>query len=139
MVFLKTKYKMIFLKKLGESNFQKMGQKKFKLNDEVVTFEDKTFPLSEEMYCYLDGKTSYVFADYDNEKIIKFNNSSIGIDAKMLDKLLTTSKIGIIGQLMNSLKLDMKNKSDWKQYLSPMLIFVVGAVMGYMAGAGGII
>ena len=139
MGFLKTKYKMIFLKKLGENNFQKMGQKKFKLNDEVVTFEDKTFPLSEKMYCYLDGKTSYVFADYDNEKIIKFNNSSIGIDAKMLDKLLTTSKIGIIGQLMNSLKLDMKTKSDWKQYISPMLIFVVGAVMGYLAGAGGFV
>ena len=139
MGFLKTKYKMIFLKKLGDNNFQKMGQKKFKLNDEVVTFEDKTFPLSEEMYCYLDGKTSYVFADYDNETVIKFNSSSIGLDAKMLDKLLTTGKIGIIGQLMNSLKLDMKNKSDWRQFISPTLIFIVGVVIGYLSGAGGFI
>lgn len=139
MGFIKTKYKMVFLKKLGENNFQKMGQKKFKLDDEIVEFEGKSIPLYEEMYCYLDGKISYVFVDYDNEEVIKFNASSIGVDAKMLDKLLTTSKIGIIGQLMNSLKLDMKSKSDWKQFISPMLIFAVGAVMGYLAGAGGFI
>ena len=130
------KYRAIILEKIGEKNFRKMKTVKFNPDkDEVITYEKKSFPLTSKMYSYIDKKTTYIFCDYDNEKIINFHENGIGINAKMLDRLLTTSKIGIIGQLMNAIKLDMKEPSEWKKFVSPTLIFIVGAVMGYFIGS----
>ena len=130
------KYKAIILEKIGEKNFRKMDIIKFNPEkDEVIVYEKKSFPLTTEMYSYIDKRITYIFCDYDNEKIINFHENGIGINAKMLDRLLTTSKIGIVGQLMNAIKLDMKEQSNWKQFLSPILIFIVGAVIGYFVGS----
>jgi len=77
----------------------------------------------------------YVFIDYEKEEILKWNPQSIGINARFLDMLLTTSKRGIIGQLMHSLNLDMKTKTEWAKMISPIIIFAAGAIIGYLIGS----
>jgi len=130
------KYRAIILEKIGEKNFRKLDVVKFNPEkDEVLTYEKKSFPLTSKMYSYIDKKTTYIFCDFDNEKIINFHENGIGINAKFLDRMLTTGKIGIVGQLMNAIKVDMKEPSNWKNYLSPILIFIIGAVMGYFIGS----
>ena len=131
----RTKHKVVFLKSIGEKNFQKVGEKKFNPSEDTISYESKTFPLTSDCYTYIDGKTTYIFADYEKEKIITFTDKNIGVDAKFLDKMLTTGKTGIVGQLMNAIKQDMKKESDWKQYLSPIMIFIVGALLGYFVGS----
>lgn len=130
------KYRAIILEKIGEQTWRKLKEVKFKNEkDEVITYESKSFPVTAKMYIYTEKNTSYVFCDYDTEKILTLHENGIGINAKFLDRMLTTGKIGIVGQLMNAIKTDMGEKSNWKQYLSPILIFIVGAVIGYLAGS----
>lgn len=129
----KNKYRVIFLKPLGTNNYKKFDEKSFNPKDESISFEDKTFPLTGECYTYINGKTTYIFADYEKEQIIKFNKNSIGIDAKFLDKFLTTGKTGIVGQLMSIMKSDMKTETNWLQNMKPIVIFILGAVIGFLS------
>ncbi len=122
------------MKSLGKENYQKMAEKKINKNEESITYKDKTFPLTTKCYLFF-GSMPYIFIDYEKEEILKFNPQSIGINARFLDMLLTTSKRGIIGQLMHSLNLDMKTKTEWTKMISPIVIFVVGAVIGYLIGS----
>lgn len=135
----KTKCRVIFLKPLGDKNWQKFDEKKFNPEENSISYEDKTFPLTSECYTYIDGKTTYIFADYEKEKIITFHAKDLGIDSKFLDKMLTTGKTGIIGQLMDTIKADMKEKkTDWGTLGKPIVIFVLGAVIGFFVGGGSI-
>ena len=47
------KYKAIFLKKMGNSNYQKIGEKDFKPTDETIIFKEHTFiiPQARDTYC----------------------------------------------------------------------------------------
>ena len=131
----KNTIKIIFVRPIGEREFEKIGEKRIKKDEEAVTYKEKTFPLTSKCYMYFNKHLPHIFVDYENEKILKFHDKSIGINAKFLDMLLTTSKRGIIGQLMYSLNLDMKTKTEWGKFLSPVVIFILGAVIGYLVGS----
>ena len=131
------KNRVIFLKSLGEKNYQKIDEKGYNPKEDSISYKDKTFPLTSKCYTYIDGNKHYIFADYEKEEIIKFNKNGIGIDAKFLDKFLTTGKRGIIGQLMSTLKADMDKKFDWITTIKPIIWAVIGLVIGYLVGSGG--
>lgn len=134
----KKRYKIIIVKKIDERTFQKIDEKSVKSKDEKISYEDKTVPLKD-IYMYNDSKTNYAFWDYNDNSFIHLHDKPLLINAKFLDKFLTTSKIGIIGQLLNVIKSDMKDKkTDWGALGKPIIIFVIGAVMGYLVGGGGI-
>lgn len=131
---------MIYLEKLGEQNFRKIGEKKFNPDeDKIIYWKNKTAPLTNEMYCYIDKKATYVFCLVEGSKlsIMKFNLTSIGIDSEFLDKLLTTSKVGIIGQLIGAVHLDTnEKKSDWINAIKPIMWLLIGGIVGFLAGGG---
>ena len=130
------KYRAIILEKIGEQTWRKLKTVKFNPDkDEVIIYEKKSFPLTPKMYMYVEKNTSYVFCEYGEEKILTLHENGIGINAKFLDRMLTTGKIGIVGQLMNAIKLDMSEKSNWNKFLSPIIIFIIGAVLGYFIGS----
>lgn len=134
----KKSYYVVIVKKSDIKNFVKIDQKKVKLEDEKISYEGKTVPLKD-VSIYNEGKKTYVFWDYENNSFIQLHEKPIGIDAKFLDKFLTTSKIGIVGQLMMSIKEGMKEqKTDWGLMAKPVIIFIVGAVLGFFVGGGSI-
>jgi len=134
------KYELIILEKLGEKQFRKIGKKKFNPEkDKVISFKKKTCPLTPEMYSYIDKKKTYIFGIVQGSKIsiAKFNEFGIGIDSEFLDKLLTTSRVGIIGQLVGILHLDTTDKkTDWSNAIKPIMYLVIGGIVGYLAGGG---
>lgn len=136
------KYKVIFLEKLGEKQFRKIGEKKFKPDeDKLISFKKKSCPLTPDMYSYIEKKKTYVFAVIEGSKITiaKFNEFGIGIDSEFLDKLLTTSKVGIIGQLVGILHLDTQEKrTDWASAIKPIMWLLIGGIVGFLAGGGSI-
>jgi len=131
----KNKIKVIFFREVGENNFEKIGETKIDLTEDSVSYKNKTFPITDKCYIYIEKNEPKIFIDYENNKIITFHTHNIGIDSKFLDKFLTTSKRGIIGQLMQTLKTEMTGTSDWKKWMSPMAIFILGAVIGYLLGS----
>lgn len=133
----KNKIKAIFLIPLGKENYKKVGEKKIEIGkDATVNYHEKSFIITVKSYSYIDKKEPKVFIDVENEKILIFNKKSIGIDAKFLDKFLTTSKVGIIGQLFHALKMQEQQRTDWGLLAKPVIIFVLGAVIGYFVGSG---
>ena len=134
----KKNYKVIIVRKTDKRNFQKIDEKKVSVKDEKISYEEKTVPLKD-IYMYNDGKTSYAFWDYDNNSFIQLHNKPLLVNAKFLDKFLTTSKVGIIGQLLSVIKTDMKEKkTDWGALGKPIIIFILGAVIGYFIGGGSV-
>ena len=131
----KNKVKIIFLREIRENNFEKIGEKKVDITESSVSWKEKTFPITDKCYVYIEKNEPKIFIDYENNIIITLIKHNIGIDAKFLDKFLTTSKRGIIGQLMQTLKTEMTGISDWKKWISPMAIFILGAVIGYLLGS----
>lgn len=131
----KNKIKAIFLIPLGKENYKKVGDKKIEIGKDVtVNYYDKSFIITVKSYSYIDKKEPKVFIDIENEKILIFNKKSIGIDAKFLDKFLTTSKVGVIGQLFHALKMQEQQRTDWGLLAKPVIIFILGTVIGYFVG-----
>lgn len=126
--------KVIFLKSIGD-DFEKIGEKKIEKNETTITFKDKTFPITGKCVMFINSGTPHIFIDFESEKVLKFNEKGIGISARFLDMLLTTSKKGIIGQLMYALHLDMDTKTDWSKMAKPIVIFILGAIIGYLVGS----
>lgn len=131
----KNKIKVIFVKPLGEKDYEKIGETDINKEDDVVSYKDKTFPLTSSCYFYINKGKPHIFIDYETEKIISLKQKDIGINANFLDKLLSTSKGGIIGQLLYALKLDMQQKTNWSTMMKPMTIFILGAIIGYLLGS----
>lgn len=136
MMFGKNKIKVVLVKALGKENYEKIGETKAKIEDNLITWKNKSFPITEKCYFYINKSTPYVFIDYEKEKIITLHDKDIGINAQFLDRLISTSRRGIIGQLLYSLKLDMEVKTNWIKMLQPVTIFILGCIIGYLAGGG---
>lgn len=135
------KYKAILLRKIGDKTYEKM-KKEIKFNPEkdvVLSYKEKTFPLTESMYFYRAKKTAYIFLDFENEKILTFHAEGIGIDAEFLDSLLTTSKIGLIGQLMKAVNLGIEQApTNWALAVKPIMYIGLGLLLGYFIGGGSV-
>lgn len=133
------KYKCIVLEKIGKDKFREL--KKIKFNPEehtIIRYKDKeqSIPLTTDMYCYEDKKTVYIFWNITDNNIISFTEKPLLIDSKFLDKFLTTSKIGIIGQLLNAVHLGtMKKETNWSA-MKPVLFIIIGGVIGYLIRGG---
>jgi len=124
------KYKAIFLKKVGDSTYRKIGEKGFKSTDKTVSFSDSTFILPKDRNSFETNKESIVFFDFDNSKILNFIKTDMGINAKFLDKLIVRD---ILGKLVRQLRSSMEEPNKWK--LMPFIItFIVGCVLGYLFG-----
>lgn len=131
-------YKIIIVKKLDETHYRKIDEKKIKLTDEILSYKDKTIPLKDASI-FDDGNKTVAFWDYDNNAFIQLHNKPLRINAKFLDNFLTTSKFGIIGQLITAIREGMKEKkTDWGAMGKPIVIFILGAVIGYFVGGGSI-
>ena len=124
------KYRAIFLKRLGKSNYKKIGEKGFKPTDETVRFKEHTFIIPKNVDSYSTNKNSYVFFDFDNSKILNFVKTDMGIDSKMLDKIICQN---IIGKLISTLRTSMEEPNKWKIFPF-IVIFIIGAVLGYLMG-----
>jgi len=133
------KIKAIFFKEIGEKEYEKIGEKSFNETEDNVQFEGKTFPFTEKCILFLQLKRRHietvVYYDYAKESVLKIDNTNIGVDAEFLDKMLTTGKRGIIGQLLNALRTDMEVKNNWQQLAKPIIIFAIGALIGYLIGS----
>ena len=132
-------YRCICLEKVGKDRFRKIHEIKFNPEKHVLLEykgKEQTIPLTAEMYAYEDKKTTYILWDVTDNQIIKFNGNDIGINSKFLDKFLTTSKVGIVGQLMMAVHLGLKgNVKDWSK-ITPFIWLIIGGVFGFLAGGG---
>ena len=133
------KYKCLALERIGKDRFRKIKEIKFDPDKHnIIRFKEKeqTIPLKTEMYAFEDNKTTYIMWNITDNKIINFSEKDIGINSKFLDKFLTTSKVGLVGQLLNAVHLGLKpNTKDWNK-LAPFIWLIIGAVMGFFAGGG---
>lgn len=121
------KNKAIFLKKIGKTTYRKIGEKKFNLTEETISFKDHTFVLPRGENSYEDNKKSYVFFDFDNSEILSFVKTNMGIDSKFLDKLIVRN---IVGKLIQQLRSSMEEPNKWK--LMPFVfVFIFGLVVGF--------
>lgn len=132
------KYKAIILLKMGEKRFRKIDEVKFKPDSEGISYKKKFFPLKDtDSYMYETKKVTYVFVDLTNEKILTLHSNGIGIDAEFLDMLLTTSKIGLIGQLLAVVKNTLEPEgNNWFKNMKPIVWIALGGLMGYIIGGG---
>lgn len=130
----KNKIKVVFVKPLGEKNYEKIAEKNISKEDESVSYEDKTYPLTGECYMVINNNIPHIYIDYENDKILTLINKDIGVNAKFLDKLISTSKRGIIAQLLYAVKLDMKPKAEWITLAKPITYLIIGVVIGYLIG-----
>lgn len=133
------KHKCIVLERIGKHRFRELKKIKFDPKKHtVLSYKDldQTIPLKTEMYAYEDKKTIYIFWNTTDNQIIKLTDQDIGINSKFLDKFLTTSKVGLIGQLMSAVHLATKgNVKDWSK-LAPFVWLIIGAGLGFLAGGG---
>ena len=124
------KYKAIFLKKIGDSTYRKIGEKGFNPQDEKVSFKDHTFVIPKNRDSFETNKESILFFDFDNSKILNFIETDMGLNAKFLDKFLVRN---MIGELLVKLRSSMEEPNKWK--LMPFIVtFIVGCVLGYLFG-----
>lgn len=132
------KYKAIMLLKMSEKRFRKMDEVKFNPESDGISYKKKFFPLKDtDSYMYETKKITYVFCDYTNENIITLHSNGIGIDAEFLDELLTTSKIGLVGQLLMVVKNTIEPaKTNWFTNLKPVIPLLIGGLLGYIIGSG---
>ena len=134
----KPKYRAILVQSLGDKTFRFEKEVKVELDKElVISDNDKTVPINEKCFQYQKKNTFYAFIDITEAKIITLKEVKLGIDSRFLDKLLSTSKIGIIGQWLQVIRSDMKEKKiDWGALGKPIVIFILGAVIGYFVHGG---
>jgi len=124
------KYKAIFLKKVGDSTYRKIGEKRFKPTDETVSFSDSSFVLPKDRDSFETNKESIIFFDFENSEILNFIKTDMGINAKFLDKLIVRD---ILGKLVRQLRSSMEEPDKWK--LMPYIITaIVFGVLGYLIG-----
>lgn len=124
------KYIAIFLRKIGDSNFQKIGQKKFKPTDEDIRFRKETIKLPKNPDTYTEKRKTYLFIDFTDKKYLSFHKNSMVLDPKMLDKFIAGS---IIGQLIKVVRASMEEPNKWK-FMPFIITFIIGAVVGYLFG-----
>ena len=134
----KPEYRVILVESFGDKTYKFVKEKKVELNkDLVVSDSDKSVPITESCFQYSKGKTFYAFVDLKKAKIITIKEVKLGIDSRFLDKLISTSKIGIIGQWLAVIKSEMQEKkTDWGALGKPIVIFILGAVIGYFIKGG---
>jgi len=124
-------YKVIILKKTGEKRFEKIKEEKVKLEDGIISYEGKTAILPE-ISTYVHKKTTYLFFNYDDEKFIMLHEHDIGLNARFLDKFLSTSKMGIIGQLMSAIKAGIHQEKNYSMWIFPIMAGIIGFFIGYI-------
>lgn len=124
------KYKAIFLKKIGNSTYRKIGEKGFNPKDEFISYEDHTFVLPKNRDSFETNKECFLFFDFDNSKILSFIETDMGLDAKFLDKFLVRN---MIGKLIQQLRSSMEEPNKWKlmPYIFTAIVF---GVLGYLFG-----
>ena len=134
----KPEYRVILVESLGNKIYRFVKEKKVELDtDLVISDNDKSVPIKESCFQYSKGNTFYTFIDLTEAKIVTLKEVKLGIDSRFLDKLLSTSKIGIIGQWLAVIRSDMKEKKmDWGALGKPIVIFILGAVIGYFIKGG---
>ena len=125
-----TKMKAVFVKKIGENNFEEYKTKKIKETDETISIDNKTFPIPKGIYSMKRGRTLELYFDWENEKLLFFKEHGVLFDAKFLDKILSK---GIIAQLVAKLRLSME-KPDKFSFLGKLIIPILCLVVGYLAG-----
>lgn len=125
-----TKIKAVFVKKLGENNFEEYKTKKLKETDEEISIDGKTFLIPKNVYSMKRGKTVELFYDWENEKMLFFKEHGVLFDAKFLDKILSK---GIIAQLVAKLRAGME-KTDKFSLLGKLVIPILCLAVGYFAG-----
>lgn len=139
----KTKVKAVFLKKLGENNFEIKSEKNLNMSyeeldtksvkdtDEFISYEGKSFPIPRGIFTLKTGKTIKIFYDYENEKILCFKQHSCLINAEWLDQLLHKK---LIAQLVSAVKKGMETTTGNKTILQFIFVGIVCIVIGYFIG-----
>lgn len=133
------KYKCKVLERIGNNQYREIKEIKFKPEEhEILEFKEqkKTIPLLSEMYSFEIKGVTYILWNHTDNEILKLNKIPIPINAKFLDKFLTTTKVGIIGQLLNAVHLATSGGSDKWSKLTPFMWLIIGGVMGFLAGGG---
>lgn len=135
------KYKAIFLKKYGQNNYRKIGEREYDEKDITVTLKGKksteniTVPIPKLCDTYQTGKESFIFINADSREIITFTKTDLGIDFRMLDKLISQD---IIGKLISRIKAGMQEQSGKWQFAIPLIFLAIGVLLGYLIGKGGV-
>lgn len=155
----KLKIEAIFLKPIGEKNFdvyktlkiktdekqekkiqeenskvyEEIGKKDIKPIDDIVSFENKTFPLPKGVFTFKDKKSIKIFYDYENEKILCFKQHSCLISAEWLDNLINKK---LIAQLVATIRKGMDTATGNKTILQFVFVGAVCLIIGALLGKG---
>lgn len=139
----KTKIVAVFLKQLGEKNYEIKGKqeinisyeeldkKEIKQTDSFISYENKTFPVPQGIFTLKKGKKIEIHYDYDNEKILCYKKHDMLISASWLDQILNKK---IIAQILSKIRSGMEQTTNNKTILQFIFVGVVCIVIGYFIG-----
>lgn len=133
------KYKCKVIEEISNNKWMVLKEIKFNPEKhEVLSYKDEevSIPLVSEMYAYEEKGTVFILWDIKKNEIVKLDKQKIPIDAKFLDKFLTTAKIGIVGQLVNAVHVATSGGEGWLSNAKPIIWLIIGGVFGFLAGGG---
>lgn len=130
--FQNTSFEVWFLQKTTKG-YIILDKKKLKLDKKqqktMVSYKDKTFIVPEESSLE-DKHKQLIMYDYDNEKIIAFQQISLGYSATLLDQLIVKQIIAQIAQRIKS-AIGEQTKSKIGMLI---IVGVAGVLAGYIIG-----
>lgn len=131
----KIKNKIMILRKIGDKNYIKLGDAKFKDDDDLIKWKNHQIPKPpKNPYTFSTKKVNILFFDIDNKEYITFGSVELGLSTNFLDSLFNHK---IVMQLAKAVKkASEKPTTNW-DFIKNAIIYGVIFLVGFLLGQGG--
>lgn len=119
-------YYAVFMRKIGEERYAKIGQKKFNPEDKEISFDTGTYRIILQYYNFSTDKDKYYFYDMDTKEILSFDKFKNEKDKSTPEDLDMVANRHVIRQIVAGLK-DFTGSNPW-------IFLVFGLMIGLFAG-----
>lgn len=131
-MFDKKNNKIVILEKIGEKNYIKLGETKFKENEDLVNWKNHNIPKPpKNPYSFSSGKTNYMFFDIINKEYITFEKTELGLSTEFLEELFNRK---IISQLVIAVKKAINPEKTDFDFIKQIIIYGGCILVGYLFG-----
>ena len=131
-MFDKKNNKIVILEKIGEKNYIKLGETKFKENEDLVNWKNHNIPKPpKNPYAFSSGKTNYIFFDITNKEYITFKKTELGLSTEFLEELFNRK---IVSQLVKAVKKATQSEKTDFSVIKQIIVYAGCVLVGYLIG-----
>ena len=131
-MFDKKNNKIVILEKIGEKNYVKLGETKFKENEDLINWKNHNIPKPpNNPYSFSSGKTNYIFFDVTSKVYITFEKKELGLSTEFLEELFNRK---IVSQLVKAVKKATQSEKTDFSVIKQIIVYAGCVLVGYLIG-----